>query len=192
MAGDEIARLIYLVLLAAAVGGWLVLENRGSLGKMARQAAAWALIFLGAIAAVGLWSDIRDTVAPRQTLVASGTIEVPRGPDGHYRLVLEMNGKPVEFIVDTGASDVVLTLRDARRIGIDTEALVFSGTAYTANGVVRTARARVGEVRLGDIVDHDLSVSITAGETDLSLLGMSYLQKFSRIEIADGRMRLIR
>ena len=192
MAGDEIARLIYLVLLAAAVGGWLVLENRGSLGKMARQAAAWALIFLGAIAAVGLWSDIRDTVAPRQTLVASGTIEVPRGPDGHYRLVLEMNGKPVEFIVDTGASDVVLTLRDARRIGIDTEALVFSGTAYTANGVVRTARARVGEVRLGDIVDHDLSVSITAGETDLSLLGMTYLQKFSRIEIADGRMRLIR
>ncbi len=192
MAGDEIARLIYLVLLAAAVGGWLVMENRGSLGKMARQAAAWALIFLGAIAAVGLWSDIRDTVAPRQALVASGTIEVPRGPDGHYRLVLELNGKPVEFIVDTGASDVVLTLRDARRIGIDTEALVFSGTAYTANGVVRTARARVAEVRLGDIVDHDLGVSITAGETDLSLLGMTYLQKFSRIEIADGRMRLVR
>ncbi len=192
MAGDEIARLIYLVLLAAAIGGWLVMENRGSLGKMARQATAWALIFLGVIAAVGLWSDIRDTVAPRQALVASGTIEVPRGPDGHYRLVLEMNGKPVEFIVDTGASDVVLTLRDARRIGIDTEALVFSGTAYTANGVVRTARARVAEVRLGDIVDRDLGVSITAGETDLSLLGMTYLQKFSRIEIADGRMRLVR
>ncbi len=192
MTGDEIARLIYLLLLAAAIGGWLVMENRGSLGKMARQAAAWTLIFLGAIAAVGLWSDIRDTVAPRQALVASGTIEVPRGPDGHYRLVLEMNGKPVEFIVDTGASDVVLTLRDARRIGIDTEALVFSGTAYTANGVVRTARARVAEVRLGDIVDRDLAVSVTAGETDLSLLGMTYLQKFSRIEIADGRMRLVR
>ncbi len=192
MSGDTIGQLAYLVLLLLAVGGWFVAEQRGNLGKTARQATAWGLIFLGVIAAVGLWGDIRSSVMPRQQMIGTGRIEVPRGVDGHYYLVAQLNGKPVRFIVDTGASDVVLTLDDAQRVGIDTGALAFSGSATTANGVVRTAYARVGEFRLGDIVDRDIMVSINGGEMDGSLLGMSYLRRFSRIEIADSKLVLTR
>lgn len=192
MDGDNFGRLAYLVLLALAVGGWFIAENRANLGRTVRQAAVWGLIFVGAIAAVGLWSDIRDDVLPRQSVVGEGRIEVPRNFDGHYYLVLHLNDVPVEFIVDTGATDVVLTLKDALRIGIDIDGLVFSGVASTANGTVRTAFARVDDVRLGNIRDRGITVSVNGGEMTGSLLGMSYLHRFEKIEIAGGRLILTR
>ena len=76
---------------------------------------AWGLIFLGIIAGYGLWEDVRRDVVPRQSVAQDGSvIEVPRGPGGHYYLTVNVAGTPVEFIVDTGATDVVLTMEDAR------------------------------------------------------------------------------
>ncbi len=192
MDGDNIGRLAYLVLLGLAVGGWFIAENRANLGRTARQAAVWGLIFVGTVAAVGLWSDIRQDVLPRQSVVGDSSIEVPRAFDGHYYLVLHLNGVPVEFIVDTGATDVVLTLNDARLIGIDPDTLVFSGSATTANGTVRTAFARIDDVRLGDIRDRSLRVAVNGGEMTGSLLGMSYLRRFEKIEISGDRLILTR
>ena len=192
MDGDNIGRLAYLFLLGLAVGGWFIAENRANLGRTARQAAVWGLIFVGTVAAVGLWSDIRQDVLPRQSVVGDSSIEVPRAFDGHYYLVLHLNGVPVEFIVDTGATDVVLTLNDARRIGIGPDTLVFSGSATTANGTVRTAFARIDDVRLGDIRDRSLRVAVNGGEMTGSLLGMSYLRRFEKIEISGDRLILTR
>lgn len=192
MQGNDYARLAYLVLLGLVIGGWFLAENRGNLGKSARQALIWGLIFIGFVAAFGLWSDIRDDVLPRQSTVGVGVIEVPRHFDGHYYLVLHLNGVAVEFIVDTGATDVVLTLQDAGRIGVDLKKLAFNGQANTANGIVKTAFTRVNEVRLGEITDHNLRVSVNGGEMDGSLLGMSYLRRFESIEIKGDRLILKR
>lgn len=192
MSGDDYGRLAYLVLLGLAVGGYFIAQGRANLGKTAQQAAIWGVIFVGVIAGVGLWSDIRDDVAPRQMMVDSGVIEVPRGPDGHYHLVLSVNGKSVPFVVDTGASGIVLSQEDAARIGIDPADLVYAGSATTANGVVRTARANVAELQLGEIVDRDVTVYVNGGPMDGSLLGMDYLQRFRRIEIENGRLVLTR
>ena len=192
MDNQTLGQLAYLVLLGLAVAGWFITENRRNLVRLARQAAAWGLIFLGVIAAVGLWSDIRDQVLPRQSSIGAGRIEVPRSPDGHFYLVARLDGTAVRFIVDTGASDIVLTRADAARLGIDTGALAFVGRATTANGPVRTAYARVGEMRLGDIVDRDVPVSINDGAMEESLLGMSYLRRFERMEIAGNTLVLSR
>ncbi|MDJ1007039.1 MAG: TIGR02281 family clan AA aspartic protease [Paracoccaceae bacterium] len=193
MDSQDLPRLAYLVLLGIAVAGWFLAENRQSLGKTARQAAAWLLIFLGVIAAVGLWSDIRDDVAPQQAVFEDGArIEVPRSPDGHYHLTLRLNGTPVDFIVDTGASSVVLSESDARRIGLDPAALRYTGIANTANGTVRTARVVLDEIALGGQSDRNFPVLVNEGESDLSLLGMDYLSRFERIEISGGRLILER
>ena len=193
MDSTELPRVAYLVLLLLAVAGWFIAENRVSLGKTMRMALVWGLIFLGVIAGVGLWSDIRTDVIPQQSVVADGArIEVPRAFDGHYYLTLNLNGEPVDFVVDTGASDVVLTRDDAARIGIDLDNLVYSGRAMTANGAVRTASTRVDAVEIGGIRDTGVRVSINEGEMPGSLLGMSYLQRFERIEISDGRLVLER
>ncbi|MDH5797911.1 MAG: TIGR02281 family clan AA aspartic protease [Paracoccaceae bacterium] len=192
MSGDQYARLAYLLLLLLAVGGYFLAESRKNMGQTAKQAAVWGLIFVGFIAGFGLWNDIRDDVAPRQSLISAGVVEVPRSDDGHYYLTVHLNEVPVQFVVDTGATDVVLTLKDAERVGLDPTQLRFTELAMTANGEVRTATARIGSVQIGDIRDNDLRVSVTEGELDISLLGMSYLQHFEHIEIQRGKLVLTR
>ncbi|MCX7646599.1 MAG: TIGR02281 family clan AA aspartic protease [Rhodobacteraceae bacterium] len=193
MGEDVFPRLLYLGLLLLAVGGYFLAEGRRRLGRTAQQAAIWALIFVGVIAGYGLWSDIRSTLSPRQMIHEDeGRIEVGRGNDGHFHLTLEVEGTPVEFVVDTGASGIVLTLEDARRVGIDTDALDFKLRALTANGEVAIAPVRLAEVRLGPITDRNLRASVNGGELFKSLLGMDYLGRFARIEIAGDRLILTR
>lgn len=188
----DYARLTYLVILAAAVLFWFVAQNRASLGKLVQQALIWGLIFLGAIAVVGLWDDIRQTVRPMQTTIEDGRIELPRAPDGHYYLTADINGEPVRFVVDTGASQVVLSHADAEKVGIDTSKLAYLGRAYTANGMVRTAPVRLGTVAVGGVRHEDVRAVVNEGDMDQSLLGMSYLQLYSSIEITGGTLVLTR
>lgn len=190
MDGNSIGQLAYLVLLGLAVAGWFVAQNRDNMGKLAQQAAVWGLIFVGVIAAAGLWNDISRDVMPRQGIVDGGRIEVPVSRDGHYHLTLSVNGVPVDFIVDTGASQIVLSRADAVRAGIDPASLTYLGSAQTANGVVRTATVRLDSLTLGPLTDTRVPAVVNAGEMDMSLLGMTYLSRFSRIEIADGRLIL--
>lgn len=190
---DQLMRIAYLVLLGTAVLGWLVIQNRGRLGDILQQAALWALIFLGAIGGYGLWEDIRADVVPRQAVIAAEKrIELPRARDGHYYIVLDVNGTPVRFVVDTGASHMVLTRQDARRVGITPDDLIYLSKANTANGTVRTAQVRLDEIAAGPIVDHDVQAWVNAGEMEDSLLGMSYLNRFDRIEISGGQLVLTR
>ncbi len=191
MDGETLARLGYLALLLAAVGGWVIVEFRGRMGQALRTATAWGLIFLGVMAGYGLWQDVQTDIAPRQTVMDSGEIRVPRAGDGHYYLTLQINGTAVQFMADTGASNVVLAEQDARRLGIDPDTLMYLGQARTANGTVRTARVTLPETSLGGYTDQNVSAWVNEGELDISLLGMDYLGRF-RIEIDRGEMILRR
>lgn len=189
----DIGSLVYLGLLGSALVVWLLVHNRQSLGRTLQQAMGWVLIFLAVIAAVGLWDDIRRTALPgRAAVAAQGRIEVPRAPDGHFYLTLMVNDAPVNFMVDTGASNVVLRAEDARRAGIDTAELVYSGRANTANGMVRTAPVRLDRIGLGPVSDRNVRAWVNEGEMDRSLLGMSYLERWGRIEIAGRNLVLER
>jgi aspartyl protease family protein len=193
MNSDDIGQLIYLVLLLLVVGSWVFVQNRQSLGKTAQQLMIWALIFLGVIAAYGLWDDIRTTVVPQQAVLSDdGQIRVPRARDGHYYLTLQVNDQPVQFLVDTGASDMVLNADTAERLGIDPSALNYFGRAMTANGEVRTARVTLDTVALGPITDRDVSAWVNEGALAQSLLGMGYLQRFSGFEIRNNELILTR
>ena len=178
MDSEDLPRLIYLVLLGAVVGGYFLMENRDRLGKTAQQAAIWALIFLGAIAVAGVWSDVRRGAYPTEAVVRGDTLEVPVADDGHFYLAAEINGAKVLFVVDTGASEIVLTRRDAERAGLDPDTLNFFGSAMTANGRVETAPVRLESFTLGGQTDTNLPAVVNGGELDTSLLGMSYLGRF--------------
>ncbi|MDX8349777.1 TIGR02281 family clan AA aspartic protease [Cognatiyoonia sp. IB215446] len=192
MSTDQIMQLTYLVLLGVAIGGSAIVAGRNNMGKMAQQAAIWALIFIGVIGAYGLWEDISGDVAARQTVMDDGQIAVPRSPDGHYYLTLDLNDVPIRFVVDTGASQVVLSQDDARRIGIDPDTLSYFGAAQTANGVVRTASVEIASVAIGPMQDRNVPAVVNGGAMDESLLGMTYLGLYDRIEIANGELVLTR
>ncbi len=190
---NDIGRLVYLVILGAAVIGWFIAQNRNAPGKTAGQVMIWGLIFVGIIGAVGIWGDIRDDVLPRQSVAGDGSVtEVPQSRDGHYYLQLDLNGKPVTFTVDTGATNLVLSPSDARRIGIDPDTLAYLDRAQTANGIVRMARITIGEIGLGAIRDRNVAAYVNEAEMEGSLLGMDYLGRFDRIRIADGKLILTR
>ena len=80
----------------------------------------WALIFAMVVIAYGFRDVLRRELLPSAMVqVAPDAIELSRGRDGHFHAELEINGEPVRFMVDTGASDIVLSFRDAERVGLD-------------------------------------------------------------------------
>jgi len=193
MEKTEIASLIYLGLLAIALVGSMISANRQQIGKMAQYALIWGFIFIGAVAGIGLWPQLRNSVLPQQSVVTgTGEIMVPRNFDGHYYLTLELNGVPTRFVVDTGATDIVLTPQDAARAGINVAGLNYNNRAMTANGLVQTASVRLDRISLGDISDRSVPAVVNGSPMQDSLLGMAYLNRFDRIEIEDGQMVLSR
>lgn len=192
MNGDQYGYAAYYAIWGLALAGSFYVTFRGNWGQAAQQAAIWALIFLGGIGIAGAWPQIKQAVMPTQSVSASGAIVIPRGPDSHYHLRLGVNGEPIDFLIDTGATEMVLTKADAQTAGINLSGLNYLGRASTANGIVRTARVRLGDVALGDIVDFDFPASVNDGELDKSLLGMSYLNLFDSIEIRNNEMILTR
>jgi aspartyl protease family protein len=187
----DTGRLIYLLILLGAVLGSFIAMGRANLGKTAQQAAIWVLIFLGAIAAVGLWDDIRGSLAPRAAIVGDGRIEVPVAPDGHFYLTATIDGADITFVVDTGASEIVLTEADARAAGIPTGNLSYTGRAQTANGMVTTAPVTLDSLTLGGVTDRAVSAVVNGGDLDTSLLGMAYLSRY-RMTFSDRTLTLQR
>lgn len=189
MNGETLARVGYLAIILVALGGWVLVEFRQRMGQALRMALAWGLIFVGVMAGYGLWSDIRRDIMTIQEVAQDGTVEVPRAADGHYYLTVMINGTAVPFMVDTGASGMVLAEGDAEKLGIDLGELSFLGQANTANGVVRTARITLPLVELGPFRNEDFQAFVTEGELDQSLLGMDYLGQF-RMEFDQGKLVL--
>lgn len=190
---DLIGRGLYLVVLGAAAVGALLVQMRGKRSVALQNLSIWGLIFVGMIAGFGLWSDISKSVLPVEASYGpTGAITIPQSGDGHYHVTLKVGGVPVRFMIDTGASAVVLTPGDARRVGIDVARLPFTGTATTANGEVATARVTLHDVTLGPVQDRTLPAEVNKVGMQSSLLGMTYLQRFRKIEISDGQMILTR
>ncbi len=178
MDGDTTARLIYLSLLLIAVGGSLFTGLRQAPGRTVQQLLVWGFIFIGLIAVYGLWPDLRRALNPSAAVVRAGAVELRLAEDGHYYADTEVNGVKLRFLIDTGASDIVLSESDAARIGLDPSDLSYTGLADTANGTVSIAPVRLKSLVLGPWEDRDLPASVNGGDLTESLMGMSYLSRF--------------
>jgi aspartyl protease family protein len=195
LSSDELARVVYLVLLGAVLSSYALIATRGRIGTLLRHSILWALLFTGVSAAWGIWETMTPRMIGMQT-ADHRALDVRRGRDGHFHLTLDIRGPQggapvaVHFILDTGATDMVLRREDAARLGYGPEDLAFLGTARTANGITRTAQVRLEEVRLGQTTQRNVRALVNEGELHVSLLGMTYLSRFSRIEIAGDRLRI--
>lgn len=191
-APDDQARFFYLALLGVFVAVWLFSRYRGRLGQAAQHAAIWALIFLGAVLVVGFSSDLQRmlTGAPQQ--VDDNTIALSQGRSGHFEAVLTVNGTDIRFLVDTGATNLVLSRRDAEAAGIDTQGLNYVLPTQTANGRIMSAPVRLDRVTLGAFIDRDVPATVNGGDLGISLLGMSYLERYDGWRVEGDRMFLFR
>jgi clan AA aspartic protease (TIGR02281 family) len=115
---------------------------------------------------------------------------IEAGPHGHFLVEAVVNGVPIDFLVDTGASHIVLSVQDARKLGFTANQLQFTQQFQSANGTVRGAPVELRELRIGQLRLFDLEASVNGGPLPISLLGMSFLQRLSSYEVARGRLIL--
>jgi aspartyl protease family protein len=186
---DDTLRLTYLLVLLAVMLLWFGGDFRRNLNRNLQSAAIWVLIFLGFIAAYG-FRDVLGlqllTGAPE--IAADGSATVARAADGHFYLQLGVNGENITFLIDTGASAIVLNRRDAARVGLDPDRLDYSETALTANGEVASAPVKLSRLEGAGIVLRDIAAFVNGGELDTSLLGMDYIRRFGTVTIEGDRL----
>lgn len=188
---DAFARLVYLGLLLTGLLAFSFGGRPRQAGRRLRDLGIWALILALLLIVYDYRDSLRVSLFPAAAIVgADGSIELRRDADGHFTADLTVNGAPVRFLVDTGATDIVLGHDDARAAGIDPDALVFTGRAVTANGTVATAAVVLDRVEFGPVELRRVRASVTDGDFGGSLLGMRFLDRFGRIEIEGDRMRL--
>jgi aspartyl protease family protein len=126
---------------------------------------------------------------PVQT--ATGEMVISESEGGAYLVYGMVNGIRVRFLIDTGASDIVLSPEDAKRVGIDFGLLNFDHSYETANGVGKGARATVRELDIGESRFIDVPVSVNRAEMKSSLLGMAFLRRFKSFSFSDGKLTLV-
>ena len=119
------------------------------------------------------------------------TVELPIGQDGHYRADVEINGRTVAVMVDSGASVVALTSEDAETAGIFVTDRDFSARIQTANGSARVAPVMLDDVSIGDITVRDVRAVVSEpGALTVSLLGMTFLNQLDRVDMRSGKLIL--
>jgi aspartyl protease family protein len=114
--------------------------------------------------------------------------EILRSPDAHFYAEAQVNGALIRFLVDTGASSVVLTRDDAQRAGI--VAGEFTAEAIGAGGRVRLMPIAIDRLALGPLEASDVPAMVAESGLPVSLLGQSYLAKIGSVSIQGDRMVL--
>ena len=121
---------------------------------------------------------------------AADDASIPKSPDGHYWADAEVNGQPIHFLIDTGATAVALTADDARRLGFNPASLPYAYTVSTANGQARAARVKLNMVAVGRAQVVDVDAFVIEKGLPTSLLGMTYLGRLSKFEATQSALNL--
>ncbi|MCP5369701.1 MAG: TIGR02281 family clan AA aspartic protease [Rickettsiaceae bacterium] len=113
-----------------------------------------------------------------------GEITIARHANGHFYLsAYSEDNQKVTFLVDTGATNLALTMKDAITLGVDTRYLRYTQRYSTANGENYGAPVTIRQMKIGDKIFYNVRAHILATGLDTSLLGMSILDDFKDFQI---------
>src|SRR5258708_2199079 len=116
---------------------------------------------------------------------ATATLTYRPDNRGHFWIDATVNGAPMRFLLDTGASYVALSRNDATAAGFAKYQLDYTGRTNTANGQARVAPIKLREIRIGQLAIDDVP-AVVGENLSTSLLGMSFLKRLQSYEIHDG------
>ena len=175
-------------ILLSKLYGFLKIHGVAALTK---QIVIWYVIFLFGIAGYAFRFEaeyvgrrVMAVIVPSYSWGNDrGELVISRSSDGHFYIDTLINNVRVKFMVDTGASDVALTKKDAINLGLNLSKLNYSKTYSTANGTNAAAPVRLQNLQIGGNVFHNIEASVGLGELNISLLGMSVISLFKSFKI---------
>lgn len=124
-----------------------------------------------------------------QAEVGSGSMTIERSGDGHFYAEVQVNGMPIQFLVDTGASGIALSREDAQTAFVPTDPTQDETIGSGASGPVKGQFVRLDRVKLGPVEVQDAPAAVLAGGKQ-SLLGQSFLAQFKAVTIQGDTMVL--
>jgi aspartyl protease family protein len=134
---------------------------------------------------------LRSPAAAAADVANSRSIIVPRDASGQFKVDARVDGRRLNFLVDTGASMIALSMSEATRLGFHPPPREFVAEVKTANGIVRAALAQLDLVEVGDLAVRDVAAVILPDQTlSDNLLGLSFLSRLRRFEYSDGKLVL--
>ena len=187
---------------AAALTAWAAVLAAGVLSsgrirEIARNMTIWVVALLALSTLYVYRYDLQEAGArltaglipglPITRTGLNGATEVilQKTKSGHFEATAWVDGHRVNFLIDTGASTVVLTYRDAGNIGLDPAKLSFTQTVQTANGNAKAAFVNLDSIALGPIERDNVRASVSApGMLDQSLLGMDFLETLTSFQMS--------
>lgn len=189
--GYAIYYIVFLLLLCSAILNF----NKSKKKQLLKYLAIWLGIFLLLISAysfkdVMLNNQIVANLKSNHGVVYNNKIKYFMADDGHFYLNAKLNNKTIEFLVDTGATDIMITKNDARLLGINVDELSFNRVYMTANGPIKCATYLIEEIKIKDFIVKDIYVTINPNNSGKSLLGMRFLQLFEKYEVRNNILTL--
>ena len=183
MTNDVMLGGLYILMASMLVIGALM-ARREKFARLATMALAWVVIFAGGFVLFTFRDDL-GWVAQRLRAEATGapveqgeTIRIPMAIDGHFWVSGEINGEPVKFLVDSGATMTTIGSETASRASVainpGRDQLVRTG-----NGIIRVASSRADQLAIGPIQRDGMRLHVAQGE-DLNVLGMNFLSTLER------------
>jgi aspartyl protease family protein len=186
------------VAILALVASGVVYGNRFRFKESVRNIAIWMGVFAVILLGYAYYPQIEDAIGnARSELVPGYPVNTGKGEmvfskdrNDEFLVIGSANGTSVKFLVDTGASEIVLSPEDAARIGIDTSRLVFDRTTETANGVGHGAASMLDTLQVGDMKLFNVPVSVNRTGMRNSLLGMAFLSRMKSFEFRGRNLYL--
>lgn len=195
--GNQVAEFVYLMAILVLVISALMVRKI-PIGKGLQMFAGWVMIFLAAFVAFALKDDfidlgkrvLQEGRGDMVAVQAGETIRIKQSLDGHFWVDATLNGEPVRFLIDSGATTTSISVDTARRAGIEPRGGL-PAMVRTANGTVLVDRGRAETLRVGTIEREDLAVHISEAFGDMNVLGMNFLSSLSGWGV-EGRWLILR
>lgn len=187
---NDTGSLIYLGVLGAILI-FSFLSWKNSFSKFIRFGLIWFVIFLLAILLALFWENYLYKKTNVDNLKnGQNELVLTRSGDGHFYINLDINNHPIDFLVDTGASSIILSNNDGKKLGFDKEALKYWKSANTANGEILISPIILDQIKMGPISYSNVKAFISQKNMKKSLLGMSFINRFKKLEINQSKMTI--